>query len=510
MAVKLAFNRVEQFADGNGVPRPGAKLFTYVGGSVNTKQTTYTESTGTTPNTNPIVLDAFGQLQQPIWLTTGVLYKFVLAPSTDTDPPTSPYWTLDNIAGINDTAVSQSEWLSGPTPTFVSATQFTLVGDQTSTFAKSRRIKATVTAGTVYGTITATAFGALTTVTLALDSGNLDSGLSAVSYGIISPVNPSIDADMVNRKGTAVASAATTDIWSIAGDFVHITGNTGPITSFGTAPYAGAQRTVIVDSTPTLTHNAVTLQLPGSANIICAAGDRFVVRADTTANMIVTEYERAAGTASSVIVQNANTFLSGPASGAAAVPTFRAMVGADASLVLLASGTANVSASLIFTSIPNATYDEFMLVGVNILPATNGSGLNMLLSIDNGSTYETAASSYHYANRGHVTDNSAADSNSTVATVIAIGGTGISNTASGGGISFVLNIHNPASTNKNKHLSWHASNANSASATFTSTTGIGVGISANLTNNDVDAVKFQMGAGNITSGVIYLYGIRKA
>lgn len=298
MSVKLAYNRVEQFSNGTGIPYAGAKLFTYVGGSVNTKQTTYVESTGTTPNTNPIVLDSSGQLPQPIWLTTGLSYKFVLAPSTDTDPPTSPIWTLDGVTGVNDSSASQSEWIAGPAPTFVSATQFTLVGDQTTNFAKSRRVKATVTAGTVYGTITNSAFAALTTVTVALDSGNLDSGLSAISYGIVAAVNPSIDADMVNRKGTAVVSAATTDIWSIAGDYVHVTGATGPITSFGTAPYAGAQRTVIFDSTPSITHNATTLQLPGGLNILAAAaGDRAIVRADTTANMIVVDYIKASGLA---------------------------------------------------------------------------------------------------------------------------------------------------------------------------------------------------------------------
>jgi microcystin-dependent protein len=48
-----------------------------------------------------------------------------------------------------------------------------------------------VTAGTVYGRISASAFASVTTVTVVLDSGALDSGLSAVSYGLISPTNTS-------------------------------------------------------------------------------------------------------------------------------------------------------------------------------------------------------------------------------------------------------------------------------------------------------------------------------
>lgn len=288
------FGPKPQFELADGTPAVGNQLFFYVAGSVNTKQNTYTDSTGGSANTNPLVLNALGQPTTQIWFTAGQSYKVVYAPSTDTDPPTSPIWTIDNLIGINDTTNAASEWVAGPAPTFVSATSFTLVGDQTSTFTVGRRVKTTNTSGTIYSTITVSAFGAVTTVTVANDSGTLDSGLSAVSYSLVSSVNPSIDADMVNRKGTAVVAAATTNIWGIAGDFVHITGTT-TITSLGTAPYAGARRELIFDGALTLTHNATTLICPGAVNIFTAAGDRAIVRADTTANMIVTDYVRASG-----------------------------------------------------------------------------------------------------------------------------------------------------------------------------------------------------------------------
>lgn len=85
------------------------------------------------------------------------------------------------------------EWLNyGLTPTYVSATQFTVTGNQTGIFSVGRRVKAMVSAGAVYGTITASAFTSLTTVTVALDSGNLDSGVSEVDVGFMNPVNPSL------------------------------------------------------------------------------------------------------------------------------------------------------------------------------------------------------------------------------------------------------------------------------------------------------------------------------
>ena len=119
-------------------------------------------------------------------------YKFVLTSPTDTDPPVASTRTIDNVSGVNDTTVTSDQWVAGPTPTFVSTTSFTLVGDQTSTFHVGRRVKTTNSGGTIYSRITVSAFTALTTITVVNDSGVLDSGLSAVSYGLLSATNPSI------------------------------------------------------------------------------------------------------------------------------------------------------------------------------------------------------------------------------------------------------------------------------------------------------------------------------
>jgi len=97
-------------------------------------------------------------------------------------------------------------------------------------------------------------------------------------------------------KGADVVSAATTTIWVADGNFIHVTGATGPITSFGTAPQIGSTRIVIFDSTPTITHNATSLILPTGPNIVAAAGDCAVVVAETTANARVVAYFRKDGT----------------------------------------------------------------------------------------------------------------------------------------------------------------------------------------------------------------------
>lgn len=177
--------------DINSIAANGGKIFTYANKS-STKQPTYTDSTGTTQNPNPIILNSRGEPPNGIWLTEGLSYTLVFTAATDTDPPTTPIVVYDNITGVGDNTVSLDQWVStGTTPTFINANTFTISGDQTSTFQVNRRVKLPVTAGTVYGYISSAVFTTLTTVMVILDSGNLDSGLSSVSLGLITPINTS-------------------------------------------------------------------------------------------------------------------------------------------------------------------------------------------------------------------------------------------------------------------------------------------------------------------------------
>lgn len=297
-----------QFIDANGNPYVGAKLFIYAAGS-STKVTTTKDSAGASNHTNPIILNARGEpadgagASQAIWQTAGSATKLVLAPSNDTDPPVSAISTWDNLSGINDSSSGIDQWVNGPTPTFVSTTQFTLVGDQTTNFHVGRRIKASVTAGTVYGTITVTAYTTLTTVTVVLDSGALDSGLSAVLYGLLTVTNPAIPEGIAPTwrgvhkytksvwyaEGANVASTADCNIWAAGdGNTVHVTGSV-TITTWGTAPQAGAWMWVIFDGTPQLTYNATTNKLNSNAtNYTVVAGDRAYVYAESTTSYVVT------------------------------------------------------------------------------------------------------------------------------------------------------------------------------------------------------------------------------
>jgi parallel beta-helix repeat protein len=91
-----------QFLDNAGNVLTGGKIETYAAGTT-VPQATYTDATGTTFHPNPIILDASGRVPSggEIWLTDGLLYKFVLRDSNNV-----LIATYDNIAGINSNFVN--------------------------------------------------------------------------------------------------------------------------------------------------------------------------------------------------------------------------------------------------------------------------------------------------------------------------------------------------------------------------------------------------------------------
>jgi len=112
-----------------------------------------------------------------------------------------------------------------------------------------------------------------------------------LSENVFEWVNQS-DKVLYFTKPAAVASSATTDIWSPLGNYFHITG-TATISSFGTAPQAGSFKFLEFDNTATLTPGA-NLIVPGNLPLITAAGDTCQVIADTTTIAKVVDYQRAA------------------------------------------------------------------------------------------------------------------------------------------------------------------------------------------------------------------------
>jgi hypothetical protein len=221
MAVYLSpvFGAGWQLLTNAGVVLAGGSVTCYQAGTT-TPQATFTDNTGGTPNANPIPLDSAGRLGSPtnveMWLTGGQAYKFIVKDVNGVQVGLA--W--DNISGINDpgsaVAGSLNAWnVVAGTPTFISATQFSMTGNQTATFPVGTRVKSTVTAGTAYGVVSAVAFGAFTTVTLVNDGTTLDSGLSQVATSVNTVTGPNVGAAAV-----AYSSAITNPSGSVGADLV--------------------------------------------------------------------------------------------------------------------------------------------------------------------------------------------------------------------------------------------------------------------------------------------------
>lgn len=171
----------------SGLPLANGFVQTYQAGTT-TPLNTYTTSVGNVPNANPISLLADGRTPQEIWLDSAFAYKFVIL-----DALLNQIATYDNIVGIDNTVpAALTEWvLYAPAPSFVSATTFTLAGNQTALFEIGRRVRYTLSGGQFTGSITNSVFGAVTTITVATDSIPLDATLSTVAYGFLDALKPS-------------------------------------------------------------------------------------------------------------------------------------------------------------------------------------------------------------------------------------------------------------------------------------------------------------------------------
>lgn len=103
----LITNPVITVFDNSGIIVPsGAKIFVYQAGTttkINTYPTQADAIAGTNANANPIIANSAGRVGAA-WSTQAC--KVVVCPSNDTDPPSSPYYTTDNITSLAQTVTS--------------------------------------------------------------------------------------------------------------------------------------------------------------------------------------------------------------------------------------------------------------------------------------------------------------------------------------------------------------------------------------------------------------------
>lgn len=210
VSISPVFNGA-QFFDNLGQPLNGGKLFQYEAGSFSVQRTSYADDTGTTPNSNPIVLNSSGRMTTDIWLEDGYAYNLVLTMPDGTTVLES----VDDIIGV----VPSTTGGGGPTviwtplveaPTFVSPTEFIVTGNYTTEFAVNNRVRVTYAGPTyLYATVSAVqTAGGNTQVTLVNDNSPQTALMTGVSWSALVAIGRTVDAGAVayNSPGTYTSS----------------------------------------------------------------------------------------------------------------------------------------------------------------------------------------------------------------------------------------------------------------------------------------------------------------
>ena len=247
-----------QFFNNNGQFLVSGKLYTYIAGT-STPQATYTDSTGGTPNTNPIILDGRGECG--LWIPPNTPFKYVLEDSAG-----NIIWTVDNVVNAQllslfggvDTGAANIYLLSfvANFTSYVNGTVIYWIPSNSNTGAS---------------TLNVNGLGVIPIVNIdgsALGANEIVAGqTAAVMYYNGSFQLLTIGAFVGVTIGTfgaevPLSSASTVDLGSAPAHVVLITGTT-TINSFGTSANVSAPIYAIrFAASLTLTYNSVSMILP--------------------------------------------------------------------------------------------------------------------------------------------------------------------------------------------------------------------------------------------------------
>lgn len=176
----------------------------------------------------------------------------------------------------------------------------------------------------------------------------------------------------------------------------------------------------------------------------------------------------------------------------------------DQAWVKIASATPSAVATVDFTDL-SSTYAAYKIVLDCVKPSTNAVYLLLRVSTDNGSTF-AAGTSYRWTNQ-NITSNGASnlDYSASEQSGIALSGIdGGATVSSSYHWSGEVLITNPSNSSNLQLVSYQAAYMDSGSGATTNSVGSGM---YNATTA-VNAIRFLFSSGNITSGIITLYGLK--
>lgn len=175
--------------------------------------------------------------------------------------------------------------------------------------------------------------------------------------------------------------------------------------------------------------------------------------------------------------------------------------GESEGLVRLKTLTASSSSSLDFTGI-DGTFNKYLLDLSDIVPATDGAIPYIRISDDGGVTFENGASAYNYE-QGQIASGSFTGATATTTQISLSPNSGVGN-ATSEGLSGRVYMETPATAARKTSFNWFLS-LNSGTGAIRSIWGNGQYQTAVATNG----VQLLFSSGNIASGTVTLYGLRK-
>ena len=195
---------------------------------------------------------------------------------------------------------------------------------------------------------------------------------------------------------------------------------------------------------------------------------------------------------------------SGTASGTtflAGDQTYKAVGG---SLEFLGSTTASSTASISFTSLMSASFDNYMFVFAGMRPATDGAELRALLSTDNGSSFLSASYAFVVPVVFFIgASGNGGNSESTSTSSIQVS-SGMGNDADAGfsGNVFVWNV-NDSAKRTSLYGEWVGEESSNVGAA-------GHSWGFHLTAATHNAIQFKYSSGDMADGVVKMFGIKNS
>lgn len=174
--------------------------------------------------------------------------------------------------------------------------------------------------------------------------------------------------------------------------------------------------------------------------------------------------------------------------------------------ILIEQHTASSSAELDFTTCISTTYDDYILRFVNVLPASNSVFLEIQVSTNGGSSYDTGTN-YGWGFQQIVGNNAIVKLGAAGSTFIPVAGLSgleaVGNTVLG--VNGQVDFAGPASTSLNKSFRSDTAFLGTFSSFLANQHGAGYYTS----NTAVNAFRVIASSGNIASGVVRCYGVAK-